>query len=90
MSSCKDVKKDVKSILENVIQECYLNLQYSPGLNQENTLDIIADVLEYKHEILDKVNHYPKNASKKEIKLYFSQIIDDLLKNSVEFVDRLN
>lgn len=86
----KDIKKDICKMLDQVIEECYLNLYYAPGLNQENTLDVISDIIILREDLIKRVNHYPKNASKKEIKLYFRQIINELLKNSVDFVDRLN
>lgn len=89
MASRKDIKKDIKKMLDQVIQECYLNLYYAPGLHQENTLDVISDILVLREDLLKKVNHYPKNSTKKEIKLHFRAIIDELLKGSVEFVDRL-
>ena len=89
MASCRDIKKDIHKMLDQVIQECYMNLYYAPGLNQENTLDIIADVLLLKEDLLKRVQHYPRGSSKRERKVYFDIIINELLTKSVEFVDRI-
>ena len=41
MASCKDVKKDINFLADQMLIECFSFMEYSPVNNQENVLDIL-------------------------------------------------
>lgn len=90
MANIRDIKKDINSMVEHFIQECYTHLAYSPPLNQENVLDIISDAVVLKKETLHKVNNLPEFSDIKETKHYFKKLIGDFYDRIVDLTERLN
>lgn len=89
MANIRDLKTDIKHMVQHFIQECYTHLAYSPPLNQENVLDIISDVMELETETLKKINSViPK--PRKERALYFKNLSSDFYDKIVELIERLN
>ncbi len=44
MASCKDIKKDINFLANQMLTECFSFMEYSPVNNQENVLDILHDI----------------------------------------------
>jgi len=40
MASCKELKKDINFLAQQIMTECFSYLEYSPVNNQENVLEI--------------------------------------------------
>ncbi len=59
MANVRDLKKDVKVMVEQFIQECYVQISYSPPLNVENILDIIADATQLQNSIIKRLSGTP-------------------------------
>lgn len=89
MANIRDIKKDVKQMIQHFIQECYIHLAYSPPLNQENVLDIISDAMELEKEMIKKINN-KLSSTKKERKDYFKSLSNDFYDKIVELTERLN
>ncbi|PKP44081.1 MAG: hypothetical protein CVT95_11405 [Bacteroidetes bacterium HGW-Bacteroidetes-12] len=89
MANIRDLKKDVKQMVEHFIQECYIHLAYSPPLNQENVLDIISDAMELEKEMIIKLNS-PIYTNKKESRAYFKNLSGNFYDSIVELIERLN
>jgi hypothetical protein len=89
MANIRYLKMDVKHMIRQFIQECYIQLAYSPPLNQENVLDIISDAMELERDVLNKINN-PNPSDYKSNKHYFKQISSDFYDSIVELTERLN
>jgi hypothetical protein len=60
MASVRDLKKDIKMMVEHFVQECYAHLTYSPPVHVENILDIISDAIALRDNMLLKLSHTPE------------------------------
>lgn len=90
MASIRDLKKDVKYLVGHFINECYTELTFSIVLDQENTLDVIADALDLRHDIISRLNACPKKEEVKSDKLYYNGIAEDFYKQIIELTERLH
>lgn len=90
MASIRDLKKDVKYLVNHFIDECYTQLTFSPNLDQENTLDIISDTLCLRQEIITKLNSTPDTASELQGKQYYNSIAEEFYQRIIELTERLH
>ena len=87
MASCKDLKKDINFLANQMLIECFSYLEYSPVNNQENVLDILHDVEQLRRNLLVKVNNPPKAIIIKE---HFRDIITEMYEMNMILLDELN
>lgn len=87
MASCRDIKKDINFLADQMLNECFSFMEYSPVNNQENVLDILHDVEQLRRNLLYKVNNSPENGSLKE---YYRAIIDELYDVNMKLLEELN
>lgn len=88
MASCRDIKKDINFLSEQVIDECFSFMDYSPVNNQENLLEILYDAEIIRRNLLYKVNNPPNN--KHNLKAYYKNILNDLYNQNIDLIDRIN
>lgn len=89
MASVRDFKKDIKVMVENFIQECYVHLSYSPPTNVENVLDIISDALMLRDEMIGRISHV-EPVGRRGKKEAFSSMADEFYDRIIELTERLN
>lgn len=87
MASCRDIKKDINFLANQMINECFSFMEYSPINNQENVLDILHDAEQLRLNLLYKVNNPPENGSIKE---YYSNIITEMYDMNMKLLEELN
>jgi hypothetical protein len=87
MPSCRDLKKDINFLANQMMSECFSFLQYSPINNHENVIDILHDVVQLRLNLIYKVNHPPKNG---DIKSYYKGIVDEMYEKNMELLEMLN
>lgn len=87
MKNLRTIKKDVKFLIGEVVDDCILYLELNGDENQEKVADIICDALDAQDEILDKIN-----CPVKEIKpaVYYKGVVNDLIKAVDGFYERLS
>ncbi len=90
MASLRDLKKDIKHMVEHFIQECYIHLAYSPPVNTENVMDSISDAIRLRAETLSSLNNPPRGKDRVEQKSYYKTLIGDFYDGIVELTERLN
>jgi hypothetical protein len=90
MASIRDLKKDVKYLVNHFIDECYTQLAFSVLLNQENTLDVISDALELRKEIIQKLNSSPSKEDEISGKIYYNAVAEEFYNRIIELTDRLH
>lgn len=89
MANVKELKKDINFLADQIMTECFSYLEYSPVNNQENVLEILHEAEQLRRELIYRANHIPKG-TKQEIKNYYKEISEDLLKRNIELLERLN
>ena len=87
MASVRDLKKDVKYLVNHFINECYTQLAFSPALDSENILDIISDTLDLETDIISKLSSRSNSNKGKE---YYNSIADEFYKRIIELTERLH
>ncbi|MCD4834125.1 MAG: hypothetical protein K8R31_10045 [Bacteroidales bacterium] len=87
MASCRDIKKDINFLANQMINECFSFMEYSPINNQENVLDILHDAEQLRLNLLYKVNNPPENGSIKE---HYSIIITEMYDMNMKLLEELN
>ncbi|HAF28069.1 MAG TPA: hypothetical protein DCG75_03380 [Bacteroidales bacterium] len=87
MASCRDLKKDINFLANQMIVECFSYMEYSPISNYENVLDILHDVEQLRINLLFKVNNPPENGS---IKKYYKDIITEMYDMNIKLLEELN
>ncbi len=87
MASCRDLKKDINFLADQMLIECFSYLEYSPVNNQENVLDILHDVEQLRRNLLIKVNNPPKGDN---VKNHFRDIITEMYNMNMKLLDELN
>ncbi len=90
MANCRNLKKDVNFLCKQVSKECFTFIEYSPGINIENVLDVLSDSNSLRVDLLKRINNYPRNNKELSKKKYFKNIVNDLYKRNIEFIERLN
>jgi hypothetical protein len=60
MASIRDLKKDINKMVEQFLQECYIQIAYSPPTNIENILEIISDAAILRDEMIERITRTPE------------------------------
>ncbi len=87
MASCRDIKKDINFLADQMLNECFSFMEYSPVNNQENVLDILHDVEQLRRNLLYKVNNPPENG---DLKAYYRAIITEMYDTNTKLLEELN
>jgi len=87
MASCRDIKKDINFLANQMISECFSFMTYSPLNNQENVLDILHDVEQLRRNLLYMVNNPPENGSLKE---HYRNVISEMYDTNMKLLEELN
>ena len=90
MASIRDLKKDVKYLVDHFISESYTHLTFSIVLDQENTFDVIADALELRDSIISRLNARPNKDIVMSDKSYYNGIAEDFYNQIIELTERLH
>ncbi len=81
MANLRNIKKDIDFLIEEIISDCYLFLNFHPGKKENEVEAILLDAVNLRNDLFDRVNKAPKGKAKK----HFTAISKDLL----EGVDKM-
>ena len=87
MASCRDLKKDINFLANQMMVEAFSFLEYSPVSNRENVLTILYDIEQLRRNLLYKVNNPPKDTP---IKNHFKEIINEMYDVNIRLLNDLN
>lgn len=90
MPSRRNIKKDINSVLGDVLEECYSEMLNNPEKNDDKINAIIDEAVDLADDLVARVNGAKKLKSRKEVKANFQSIIDDLHDKAIGYVERLN
>lgn len=90
MASIRDLKKDVKYLVDHFIGECYTHLSFSIVLDQESIIDIITDALELKASTITRLNANASKGEERFCKKHYKSIADEFFNQIIELTERLH
>lgn len=88
MASCRDIKKDINFLADQMMAECFSFLEYSPLNKHENVVDIMHDVEQLRINLLFQVNNPPNETE--QLRKYFQDLIENMYKQNMELLEELN
>ncbi len=89
MANKRNIKKDINSVLGNVLEECYSEILNNPGKKEDEINKIIDDAVDLADDLISRVNNADKIAGK-ERKPHFTKISEELEEKAIGFIEKLN
>ena len=91
MASRKNIKKDSRFVIEQVISDALdIGVALEDEKEKQKVLDTIIGVVDLHNELLSRVNNPDGKENPKLVKQFFNKIYDDLLEKSNAAYDELN
>jgi cell division FtsZ-interacting protein ZapD len=90
MANKRQLKKDIHSLLNDVIEEAYMVMMENPEVEDtklENIIDQAADTM---NDLLSRTNKGDKLNDKKAAREHYGAIKNELGEKSLEFAEKLN
>ncbi len=81
MANLRTIKKDIDFLVEEIISDCYLFLNFHPGKKEDEVEAILLEAVNLRNDLFERVNAAPKE----KVKQHYAKISKDLL----EGVDKL-
>lgn len=89
MANKRNIKKDINSVLGNVLEECYSEMLNNPGVKENEINAIIDDAVDLADDLIARVNT-AKTVPAKERKAHFNKIAGELEDKAIDFIEKLN
>ncbi len=90
MSNIRSLKKDVNSLVDNAISECYVTLNFSSSFYYEKIYEILLEVQALRSDYLKKINQCPKSLTTKQKRNYYGELMTELMGKTISMVDYLS
>ena len=78
MANLRTIKKDIDFLIEEVISDCYLFLNFHPNKKAKEVEAILLEAVNLRNDLYDRVNTPPKD----KVKQHYVQISKDLLEGA--------
>ena len=76
MANLRTFKKDVIFLVNEVISDCWVFMYLNRDKNVEEANKIVADAVELGDNLLEQINHYPKDDAKKHFKALNQKLLE--------------
>jgi hypothetical protein len=88
MANIKRLKKEVKQITQDLVNECLAFQHFHPDVKPEKINSILKDIINKSSDIIYKINHIK---SEKDVnpKKYYRDIIKDINEKLIPALDKL-
>ena len=90
MASKKNLKKDINYLVDEVIGTCLMRQNLKNDKLQDELDNIIKDMLEFREEMVQKVNNPVLVEGEKNVKSYYRSLYSELLTKVNGVFDKLN
>jgi hypothetical protein len=90
MASVKELKKDIDLILSMVLSDCFYVLSQNQKVNEEAVTEIASGVIKKHRELRVRTNHPDGKDNPKLVKIYYKQIVSELLSSADEALEKLS
>ncbi|MBI9033388.1 MAG: hypothetical protein JEZ03_02840 [Bacteroidales bacterium] len=89
MASRRELKRDIKYLVSDVIEECYGFIAWHPKADHVEASKIINEAVELHDEMIDRVNHPDGKDNPKIVKAYFTKIRKDLFSTTASIFAKI-
>jgi len=90
MSSVRDLKKDIDYLVFEVISDCFTYSGVNPENNSEELSALIADAVNFRNDLIARVNNPDGKDNPKILKAYYKSVEKDLITGVDKLFDRLS
>jgi hypothetical protein len=90
MASIRDLKKDIDYLVFEVISDCFIHSRLHPENESEELSAIINDAVNFRNDLLARVNNPDGKDNPKILKAYYKLVEKDLLTGVDKLFDRLS
>lgn len=85
MANRRQIKKTIKSSTNQIIEDGFMELINSDKKEKDSLDKVIDEVVDYRLDLLKRVNSYPKHEKRGAKKKYFKKIKEELNKSNKEY-----
>ena len=90
MANIKRLKKEVKQITEELINECLAFQHFHPDVKEEKINALLKDIINKSSDIILKINQVKKEKDDIKPRKHFSNIIKDINQKLIPTLDKLS
>ena len=90
MASKKNLKKDIIFLVDEVLGTCLMRKDLEDKKHQEEIDNLIAEMLIFREEIIEKVNNPKLTDAHKNLRTYYRSVYQELIRKVNESFDKLN
>jgi len=89
MANIKRLKKEVKEVTQELINECLAFQHFHPDVKPEKINAVLKDIINMSSDIINRINRVKKEKDDVKPKKYFSDIIRDINQKLIPTLDKL-
>jgi hypothetical protein len=90
MASVRELKKDIDYLVFEVISDCFVYSGMHPEHKSEEVSTIISDAVEFRNDLIARVNNPDGKDNPKIVKAYYKTVEKDLLTGVDKLFTRLS
>ena len=90
MASIRELKKDIDYLIFEVISDCFVYSGLHPDNKSDELSAIITDAVEFRNDLIARVNNPDGKDNPKIVKAYYKSIEKDLLTGVDKLFTRLS
>jgi hypothetical protein len=90
MASVRELKKDIDYLIFEVISDCFVYSNIHPENKSDDLSALIADAVEFRNDLIARVNNPDGKDNPKIVKAYYKSIQKDLLTGVDKLFERLS
>jgi hypothetical protein len=90
MASIRELKKDIDYLIFEVISDCFTYSNIHPEDGTDELSAIISDAVEFRNDLIARVNHPDGKENPKIVKAYYRTIEKDLIAGVDKLFERLS
>ncbi len=88
MAKIRRLKKDVKTLANDLMMECETYIKFHPEADRKKTGKIIEDLQKKLENLIYEINHFEKQGNSKP-KVYYQKIVDKVKKELIPLLDKI-
>jgi hypothetical protein len=90
MASVRGLKKDIDSLIFEVISDCFVYTGINQDDNAEKVSAIISDAVNLRNDLIARVNNPDDKDNSKIVKSYYKSVEKDLISGADKLFERLS
>lgn len=90
MASIRDLKKDINYLASEIVTEAYVRKMIFDQIKEEDFKKVVTDAIDFRNDIIAKVNHPDGKDDPKKVKAFFKGIRTEMDKKFSELVESVN